>query len=1205
MKKLLSIPSAMAFLVAVFMNAFVDLGHKIIIQNTLFKMYDGPEQVILTAIVNGLILLPFILLFVPAGRISDQHAKHKVMQVSAWAAVAITVVITACYYWGWFWMAFAMTFLLAVQSAFYSPAKYGYLKGFFGKAQLAQANGLVQAVSIVAILAGTVVFSLFFEMRFPQDAINNNQVLQMMVPLGFLLIANSIIELVMMYRLPNVDTHLSVQAPSSSAVQNSTTKPEAFSHVKSVIKNATVRLSIIGLAMFWSVGQVLLAAFPAFAKSSLGEVNTLVIQGILAATGVGIAIGSMVAGRLSKSYIETGLIPIGALGVAVGLLVLPTLDSAIALAINFLWIGMMGGLFIIPLNALIQYSSQDADLGKTLSVNNLLQNIAMLSFLFITVLFSLMGIASEQLILLMAVVALVGGVYTVYQLPQSLVRFVLGFLMQCRYNVTVQGMKNIPEKGGVLLLGNHVSFVDWAIVQIACPRPVHFVMQKSIYERWYLRRFLNLCGCIPIEAGVSSKKSLDTVAKMLEEGKVVCLFPEGLLSRTGHLAEFRKGYERATEQASSSKEQPIVIVPFYLNGLWGSQFSRSSSHLKTMRSSGLSRDVIAAFGAPLPKNTPANKVKQRIFDVSVHSWNEYVQTLATIPEVWINTVKRQKTDFSIVDSLSAGGKKTALSASKVLAAATAFSRRIQRNSSEQNIGLLVPTSAGGVIANMACLLAGKTVVNLNYTASTASLNAAVEQAEIKTIYTSKRFVKKLADKGMAVSEFLNGDVLHKVNIVYLEDIKATISSTEMLARWFSVVCLPANILRLLFVKKLSIKKWFVKKEKSNTTAAILFSSGSEGQPKGVKLSHHNILANVKQVADVLNTQADDRVMASLPLFHAFGLTVTQFMPLLEGLPMVCHPDPTDVVNAAKAIATYRVTVMCGTSTFLRLYCRNHKVHPLMLESLRVVVSGAEKLNAKVRDDFTMKFSKKIYEGYGATETSPVASVNLPDAMDSTNYRVQKGGKIGTVGMPLPGTSFKVVDPNTYEELPTGSDGMILIGGVQVMQGYLNNDEKTQQAIREIDGIRWYITGDKGHVDEDGYLTIVDRYSRFAKVGGEMISLSEVETTVVDALLQSGAEERDVIAANIPDDKKGETIILVVDKPLELSALRQALLEYGCNPLLIPSDVVTLAVLPTLGSGKVDFTQAKQQVVQRLVPQEVIQEAQQKAQQKITNAGGEL
>jgi acyl-[acyl-carrier-protein]-phospholipid O-acyltransferase / long-chain-fatty-acid--[acyl-carrier-protein] ligase len=270
-----------------------------------------------------------------------------------------------------------------------------------------------------------------------------------------------------------------------------------------------------------------------------------------------------------------------------------------------------------------------------------------------------------------------------------------------------------------------------------------------------------------------------------------------------------------------------------------------------------------------------------------------------------------------------------------------------------------------------------------------------------------------------------------------------------------------------------------------------------------------------------------------------------------------------------------VTVLCSTSTFLRLYVRNRKVHPIMLESLRVVVAGAERLSPDVRDAFALKFNKPIYEGYGATETTPVASVNVPDAIETDNWKIQTGSKPGTVGMPLPGTCFRIVDPVTLESLPTGEDGLILIGGVQVMKGYLNDPERTADAVVELDGQRWYKTGDKGHQDADGFLTIVDRYSRFAKLGGEMVSLGAVEQQVRD-LLQ--APDLELCAVNLPDEKKGERIVLLHEagpnREYDSDEIRARLIAAGSNPLMIPTELHPVDAVPKLGSGKTDFGAAK-------------------------------
>ena len=1145
MFKLFKIRGFLSFTVIVFLNAFVDLGHKILIQNTIFKIYDGQQQIILTAIVNALILLPFILSISPAGFCADKYPKNIVVRYAAWSALILTLGITLFYYLGWFWPAFAMTFLLAMQSAFYSPAKYGYIKELVGIDHLAQGNGVVQATTTIAILAGIFLFSILFEQFLVGKLYQtSSEILIFIAPIGWCLVVICFVELILAYRLPQTQQlDHTMRFNRTEYLQGKYLKK----NLHTVTHREVIFLSVIGLAIFWSISQVMLAAFPAHAKQTMDIMNTVLIQGMMACAGFGIMLGSLIAGRVSKTHIETGLIPIGSIGIAICLLILPGINSVTGQALNFLLWGMMGGMLIIPLNALIQFHSGEDEIGSVLAGNNFIQNCFMLSFLGLTVWFSMMGLDSYGLFTILLIVAIVGTIYTIYKLPQSLIRFVFSFIIGNKYRLEVLGMKNIPETGGVLMLGNHISWIDWAVVQMASPRPIRFVMIRNIYERWYLKWFLNIFNVIPISAA-GSRSALAAISDSLIQGDVVCLFPEGTISRTGQLAEFQKGFEKAAADAKG------VILPFYIRGLWGSWFSRSSEKLKSIRSKGIKRDIIIAFGKPLELNTTSDVVKQHVFDLSIESWEHYTQGLDTLPKAFIYSVKRNASDMATADSLTGP-----LTGSKLLTAVICFARLIKRLSPEQNIGLLLPTSNAGAITNMACLLRGKTVVNLNYTSSLDAIRSAIEKAEIKTIYSSKKFIEKLTKKGIQIESIVN-----HCEIVYLEDISKTISPLQKLSTLCLVNLLPPLFINWIYCKTVDIQ----------SPAAILFSSGSEGEPKGIMLSHKNIMANLKQISDMLNTEDSDVVMSSLPLFHAFGLTVTTFMPLVEGIPMVCHPDPTDSVNIAKTIAKYRATILCGTSTFLRLYTMNKRVHPLMFESLRIVVAGAEKLSPNVRDAFKLKFNKDVYEGYGATETTPVASVNVPDTLDVNYWQVQLGNKPGTVGMPLPGSSFRIVDPETLQTLPVGEDGLILIGGTQVMLGYLKDERKTAEVIAEIDGKRWYKTGDKGHLDEDGFLTIVDRYSRFAKLGGEMISLSAVEESIRDAL---DNPELELVAVNLPDDKKGEKLHVLITESISLADLKKAMLERHTNPLMIPGEISVVSQIPKLGSGKTDFKAAKKLV----------------------------
>ncbi len=1144
MEKLFKTPGFPAFILILFLNAFVDLGHKILIQNTIFKIYDNDTQIVLTAIVNGLILLPFLLLFTPAGFLSDRHPKPRIIRFSAAVAVGLTLLITLFYYLGWFELAFGMTFLLAVQSAIYSPAKYGFIKELSGKERLATANAVVQAVTIIAILVGIFAFSLLFEAML--DGVNyqsESEILRFIAPLGWLLVLCSLVEYRYARRLPPGRVEAKEMTFDWSSYRRG---GYLKNNLQRIFSHRVIWLSIVGLSMIWGISQVVLATFPAHAKEVLGEQNTVVIQGLLACSSIGIILGSLIAGGSSRHHIETGLIPLGALGVVSALFFMPQLSSRGLLALDFLLLGTAAGMFIVPLNALIQFHAKEHELGTVLAGNNWVQNLVMLSFLLLTVLFTLSGSSSYGLFQLLTLAALGGALYTVWQLPQSLVRYLISRIFAGGYRIEVVGFDNLPAQGGVLMLGNHISWLDWAMVQIACPRPVRFVMHQSYYQRWYLKWFLDFFGVIPIASG-QSKEALEQINALLQAGEVVCLFPEGAISRNGQLGEFKRGYERAVGGVEDA-----IILPFYLRGLWGSRFSRSSEKLQRLRNTRLRSEVIVAFGSPLPLQTPAHQVKRKVFDLSIDAWEQHTRRLDPIPLAWLRSARQVGGDLSLADAVG----DNRLSGYRVTTGVLAFSRLIRRRSPERNIGLLLPTSSAGAIANMACLLLGKTVVNLNYTASEAALLSALSKAQIRTLYTSRRFIEKLAQKGVALDE-----LLQQVEVVYLEDLKQAIGKAQQIGLLAASLLLPARLLYALFGKPVAIDE----------PAAILFSSGSEGEPKGVVLSHRNIMGNIHQVSDVLDTQADDVVMASLPLFHAFGLTVTGLMPLVEGMPAVCHPDPTDVVNVAKAIGKYQATVFCGTSTFLRLFTRNKRVHPLMLASLRVVVAGAERLSPEVRDSFKLKFNKEIYEGYGTTETTPVASVNIPDRIDPRNWKVQEGSRPGSVGLPLPGSSFRIVDPESLETLPPGEDGLILIGGTQVMLGYLDDPDKTDEVIVELDGKRWYKSGDKGHLDADGFLTIVDRYSRFAKIGGEMISLGAIE----GALGQLLPEAVEILTTALPDGKKGEKVALLVAGDILLDEIKQLIESSGLNPLMRPATIIPVEAIPKLGSGKSDFKRAKQ------------------------------
>ena len=1141
MKALFKISGFTSYIFIIFLNAMTDLGHKIILQNTIFKAYDGSELIVLTAIVNALILLPFIFLFSPAGYIADKYQKTKVIEYASGLAILITTLILLSYIMGWFWFAFVLTFVLAAQSAIYSPAKYGLIKEMAGNEKLAEANALVQAVTIVSILAGAVIYSIFFENLLADRSTQPSEILTYIAPVGYLLIAASIFEFLLAKRLIKQFRAVSHEEESVFEIKRYKNLSYLKNNLGVIKENRSVWLSIIGLSVFWGVSQVVVAIFGDFLKGHLGITNTVTAQALLALSGVGIVMGSLFAGRVSKNYIETGIIPIGAMGIAFSLYLIPSLESLYTLGSVLFVFGFFSGLFIVPLNALIQFATPTQMLGKVLAGNNFVQNIFMFAFLLLTASFAYFTFSSVTLFYLMALIAFLGMGYTFIKLPQSLVRYMVRFVVGFRYKLSVEGLQNIEVQKGVLLLGNHVSFLDWAMLQIAYPKQIRFVMDRGYYSKWYLKPFLDFFKVIPISTR-GSRGALEKVTEALNNGETVALFPEGHLSRNGHLGVFHKGFELAAKEAKNA-----TIVPFYLRGLWEDEFSHASQKMKRKKV----KEISVTFGETMDIHSHASEVKKAVFDLSVVSWRAYAEGLPALQKAWIVSAKEVGNTLCMADStgVEVSGNKFITG---TLMIAKALKPLLNKN---QNIGLLLPTSVGGSMGNMAVLSLGKTVVNLNYSSGEESLRHALKIANIKQIIASKQFIIKLKAKGFDLSE-----ILEQTEVIYLERLKEEMGKIESLWMYFLVKLLPVSLLSLLFVKN----------SHTHDTAAILFSSGSEGTPKGIALSHKNMMGNIKQTTTLLNPNDEDVMLGTLPIFHSFGLTVTTLLPLIEGIPVACHPDPTDGFGIGKMAAKYEASMLFATATFFRLYTKNRKLHPLMFKNLRIVVAGAEKLPQEIREAFKNKFECTIYEGYGATETTPVASVNIPDVLMQDSWKAQVGNKPGTVGLPLPGSSFKIVDPESFESLKTGEEGMILIGGTQIMKGYIGDPEKTEAVIKKIDGIRWYVTGDKGRLDEDGFLTIVDRYSRFAKVAGEMVSLGLVESEIGKIL----GEHNQISLSALPDVKKGERLVLLLEGEMSLTLLQEKIKALDINPLFVPSEYYKVEEIPKLGTGKADFKGAK-------------------------------
>ncbi len=1141
-----------AFLFVVFCNAFVDVTHKVLLQNIAFKVFDGSTQVVWISIINSLIIIPFILLFTLSGFLSDKYDKKNILVYGAVSSFLLSILMIISYLSGNFYFAMGSLVLLAIQSAVYSPAKFGIIIDIYGRKNLASGNAFLQAISMMAILfsiaSASIVFEFFYNNNNLQTLTTKEELLSAILPLTYYIVPFAFLEMLVSFLfLKNINTSYN---KNKDLTLN---KKELFqgkllqNNMKILTSNNAIFLSVIGLSVFWGISQSTMAVFPSFAKMYLGISDVSIINGVIGASGIGIAIGSIMYSKISKYYIEVGTIPLAAFGMALTLYISTLVASPILLAIIFLFFGFFGGMFIVPLNALIQFNAKKKVLGTILAGNNWFHSVSMFLMLGMTTIVSYYGFDPLKTIYLILLITLIGTMYTIYQLPQSLILLFLKTIVGMKYKLEVNGITNIPQTGGVLLLGNHISWIDWAVVLMAVPKEVRFVMDKTIYSKWYIKWIFRMFNAIPI-SNASSKTTIKIIAKQLDEGNIVVIFPEGSITRNGHLGEFKKGFEKILQLTNTD----VKVVPFYIRGLWESMFSRANQKFKK---SNRTNSVTISFARYMKKeNANIISVKKQIINLSTKSWQEHIKNLKPLNETIFNRLKELKNNMIFTDSTG-----LELSGHKFLTASIVFKNLLKKQIENQNVGILLPSSTAGAFINYSVLLMGKTAVNLNYTSQIETLKYCISKAQIKSIITSRKFIEKLELRGIDLKE-----AFEDVELIYLEDLRQNISKAKSLSVFLSVKILPSFLSKFIHLTK----------TKKDDTVLILFSSGSEGTPKGIELSGDNILGNAQQIANIINVNDEDIILGSLPLFHAFGIVVTTYLPLIEGIRCVAHPDPTDGLAIAKLISSYKVTIMCGTSTFFRLYTKNQKIHSLMFESLRLVVSGAEKLREDVRIEFKKRFAKDILEGFGTTETSPVATCNLPDVL-SPDFSIQKGQKAGTVGMAIPGTTIKVVDPVTFKELKVNEEGMILISGIQVMKSYLDDEDRTKKALKVINAKTYYITGDKGKLDEDGFLTIVDRYSRFAKIGGEMISLGAIEE-LISKFIESTDNLIDFLVTSLEDEKKGEKIILLISNANKefIQELKEKILKNFDNKLMIPSEIKIVEEIPKLGSGKKDFAKAK-------------------------------
>jgi acyl-[acyl-carrier-protein]-phospholipid O-acyltransferase / long-chain-fatty-acid--[acyl-carrier-protein] ligase len=705
-------------------------------------------------------------------------------------------------------------------------------------------------------------------------------------------------------------------------------------------------------------------------------------------------------------------------------------------------------------------------------------------------------------------------------------------LMRLFYRVEALGLEHLPE-GGFLLLPNHITWIDAIVLQLACPRPIRYIIDQEFYNKPILRPFLRIVGCIPIDIR-HSRSAIRGATEKLAAGEIVCLFPEGQLTRSGTLLRLRRGYELIAQHANA------LVVPVWLDRLWGSIFSFQGGKFFTKLPKEIPYRVTVAFGKPLePAAAEIATVREELLKLGEFCYSRRPSLDRHLGDVCIRGLKRRRFSTAIIDGMD----HSQLSRAKLLGAAAALSRYLREKFPDRRIAIVLPAGKGSMVANLAVILAAKVTVDLNFTAGRSANESASKNADIRVAITATQFMERVKDFPWP-QEILKLDQV-------LPQLKA-----QVLFWWMMSIFVPGFLLR----------RWLqVPKRGGHDEAVLLFTSGSSGEPKGVVLSHRNIVGNVSQFRELLDAKKEDAILATLPFFHSFGCTVTLWFPLMEGIRIVTYPTPLEVAKNASLIEKYKLTLLLATPTFLRGYLR--KAEPQQLRSLRLIITGAEKLPLDLAKAFEERFQQHVFEGYGLTETSPVVSVNLPEPEPTRpGEQVQPSSRLGSVGKMAPGIAAEIREPETGKKLSLHETGMVWFRGVNIFEGYLHDEKRTADVLHD----SWLKTGDIGRFDEDGFLYIEGRLSRFSKIGGEMVPHESIEHKIIDLFGLAGRDERAIAIMGVQDEAKGEALVLLSAVDVDLAQLRDKLRDAGVPNLWIPKKVCRVEAIPVMASGKLDL-----------------------------------
>lgn len=1075
------------------------------------------EGASLVTVAGGIFILPFLLLSAMAGQLADKYDKAWMAELLKRSEIAVAAISVVGIAFSSISILMLALFGFGVISSLFGPIKYGILPDHLERKDLPKANAWIEGGTFIAILTGTIVAALAYTEG------------ESVWVFGPMMIGLSVLCWIAARMIPSTGSKAPDLVIDRNVLRSSYTLVNELRQDKRIWRSALMN------CWFWFVGAFVMSMLPIIVTEILGG-SEVVVPAYLAIFAISIAVGSAIAGWMSAGRVVLLPAPIGTLIIALfgmdlawnlwGLQSTAEAETiaaffagqnTIRVAIDLAGMAIGGAFLAVPTFAAMQSWAHEDRRARVIGAANVLSAVFITTGLALVAGLQAVGVSVPMIILGLSALNIGIAGLMLATLPTNPFRDFVSILFRAFMRLEVDGLENIKKAGKAPIIAlNHVSFLDGALALAITEEEPVFAIDYKIAQAWWVKPFLKMCKFLPLDP--TKPMATRSLIKIVQDGSSIGIFPEGRLTVTGTLMKVYDGAAMVADKTGS------MVVPVRIDGLEKSYFSRLSGGQVRRR---LFPKVKVTILEPVKLDVPAElKGRKRriaagaaLYQVMSMLMFRTTDTSTTLLEKVIETARERGMSRLAAEDPVTGS----LSYGKLLTGAAVLGARFCKMFPEKTLGVMLPNANGAVATLLGVMTAGKVPAMLNFTAGPSNILAACKAAEVKHVLTSRAFVAQ-AKLGPVIAE-----MEEHVTIVWLDDLRTS----------FTILDKLVGLLR---------RSRPLMKANPHDPAVILFTSGSEGTPKGVVLTHSNILSNAAQAASRIDFHSGDKVFNILPVFHSFGLTAGTILPLISGVPVYFYPSPLHYRIVPELIYASNATIIFGTDTFLNGYART--AHPYDFRSIRYIFSGAEPVKASTRETYMEKFGLRILEGYGVTETAPVISINTP-----------MFNKSGTVGKILPGMEWKL------EPVPgIGEGGRLHVRGANVMAGYLRAENP---GVLEPLADGWHDTGDIVTIDDGGFIRICGRAKRFAKIGGEMVSLAAVE-----ALAGKLWPDALSVVSSLPDTKKGERLVLLTDAP---NATRAEFLAFaksnGAMDMMVPAEV-TIGKVPVLGSGKVDFVAAR-------------------------------